>query len=193
MKEEIDLRKFDSKSESANICRYLGRDYEAITTWNQLIPMMQEIGDDFIGLDGGDTFCDADLMWEHDMHCVLHKDVSYVRNKVSKLVDYIKKQEATVVHGSLYRLTVENLYKHKELRDALVDEQIHHVLNDAYVWIVYVGAGGQVFSFVDAKDGYGFAADFCNEDVLAINEKEMITELYKKSGQNVEPKIVFQA
>ena len=47
--------------------------------------------------------------------------------------------------------------------------------------------------FVDAKDGYGFAADFCNEDVLAINEKEMITELYKKSGQNVEPKIVFQA
>jgi len=193
MKKEIDLRKFDSKSESANICSYLGRDYEEITTWNQLIPMMQEIGDDFIGLDGGDTFCDADLMWEHDMHCVLHKDVSYVRNKVSKLVDYIKKQEATVVHGSLYRLTVENLYKHKELRDALVDEQIHHVLNDAYVWIVYVGAGGQVFSFVDAKDGYGFAADFCNEDVLAINEKEMITELYKKSGQNVEPKIVFQA
>jgi hypothetical protein len=116
MKKEIDLRKFDSKSESANICRYLGRDYEAITTWNQLIPMMQEIGDDFIGLDGGDTFCDADLMWEHDMHCVLHKDVSYVRNKVSKLVDYIKKQEATVVHGSLYRLTVENLYKHKELK-----------------------------------------------------------------------------
>lgn len=193
MKKEIDLRKFDGKSESANICRYLGRDYEAITTWNQLIPMMQEIGDDFIGLDGGEEYCDADLLYEHDMHCVLHKDVSYVRNKVSKLVDYIKKQEATVVHGCLYRLTVENLYKHKELRDALVDEQIHHVLNDAYVWIVDAGAGGQVFSFVDAKDGYGFAADFCNEDVLAINEKEMITELYKKSGQNVEPNIVFEA
>jgi len=61
------------------------------------------------------------------------------------------------------------------------------------VWIEDGGAGGQVFSFVDAKDGYGFAADFCNEDVLAINEKEMITELYKKSGQNVEPNIVFEA
>ena len=110
-----------------------------------------------------------------------------------QLVDYIKKQEATVVHGCLYRLTVENLYKHKELRDALVNEQIHHRLNDAYVWIADAGDGSRVFSFVDAKgDGYGFAADFRNEDVLAINEKEMITELYKKSGQNVEPKMVFQ-
>ena len=193
MKKEIDLRKFDSKSESANICSYLCRDYKEITTWNQLIPITQEIGDKLLGLHGGEEYCDSDLIYEHNLGAVLYEDVSHVRNKVSKLVDYIKKQEATVVHGSLYRLTIENLYKHKELRDALVDEQIHHVLNDAYVWIVDAGAGGQVFSFVDAKDGYGFAADFCNEDVLAINEKEMITELYKKSGQNVEPKIVFQA
>lgn len=193
MKKAIDLRKNEWCTESAIICSYLGRDYEQITTWNQLIPITQEIGDKLLGLHGGEEYCDSDLIYEHNLGAVLYKDVSYVRNKVSRLVDYIKKQEATVVHGCLYRLTVENLYKHKELRDALADEQIHHILNDAYVWIVDAGAGGQVFSFVDAKDGYGFAADFCNEDVLAINEKEMITELYKKSGQNVEPKIVFQA
>ena len=196
MKKAIDLRKKEmcsGKEESTNICRYLGREYEAITTWDQLIPITQEIGDDFIGLHGGEEYCDADLIYEHNLGAVLYKDVSYVRNKVSKLVDHIKKQKATAVDGCLYRLTVENLYEHKELRDALVNEQIHHIFNNAYVWIVDAGAGGQVFSFVDAKDGYGFAADFCNEDVLAINEKEMITALYKKSGQNVEPKIIFQA
>tara|TARA_R110001632_G_scaffold48685_7_gene122553 strand:+ start:575 stop:1165 length:591 start_codon:yes stop_codon:yes gene_type:complete len=196
MKKAIDLTKKEmcsGKAESTNICSYLCRDYEEITTWNQLIPITQEIGDEFLGLHSGEEYYEADLLYEQDMICVLHKDVSYVRNKVSRLVDYIKEQKATVVHGCLYRLTVENLYRYEELRDALADEQIHHISNDAYVWIVDPGAGGRVFSFVDAKDGYGFAADFCNEDVLAINEKEMITELYKKSGQNVEPKIVFQA
>lgn len=195
MKKQIDLRKFDGKAESANICRYLGRDYEAISTWDKLIPMMQEIGDDFIGLDGGDTFCDADLMYEHDMNSVLYKDVHYVRNKVSKLVDYINKFNRTIVHGSLYRLTVENLYEHKELRDALENEQIHHAVTDAYVWISDV----QVFSFIDdvwAEGGIvinGYSADFCNEFVKSKTAEEMIEKLYECAGDVVEPKIVFEA
>ena len=201
MKKEIDLRKFDGKAESAkiaesaNICRYLGRDYETISTWDQLIPMMQEIGDDFIGLDGGETLCDADLIYEHDMHCLLHKDVHYVRNKVSKLVDYINKFKRTIVHGSLYRLTVENLYEHKELRDALENEQIYHTVTDAYVWISDV----QVFSFI--KDTWmdggslisGYSAEFCNELVKAGTISEIIEKLYECAGDIVEPKIVFEA
>ena len=192
MKKEIDLRKFDGKAESANICSYLCRDYEQITTWNQLIPIAQEISDYFIGLNGGDTFCDADLIYEHDMHCVLHKDVSYVRNKVSKLVDYIKKQEAKVVDGHLYKLTVENLYEHKELRDALVNEQIHHVSTHAYVWMEK-GDGGQVWSFVNNEDKGGYVADFCNNYLEDPTPKGLIKKMYSESGCNVEPNIVFEA
>jgi hypothetical protein len=188
MKEEIDLRK--RCAESDKICAYMKIGYRPINDWNELIPIVQKVADDILGIDDG-SYCDADIMWEHGFVDVVHRDVTYVRNIVCKTIDWLSKHNRTVVHGCLYRLTVENLYEHKELRDALVDEQIHHVLNDAYVWIVDAGAGGQVFSFVDAKDGYGFAADCCNEDVLAINVKEMITELYKKSGQNVEPKIIF--
>ena len=194
MKKEIDLRKFDSKSESANICSYLCRDYEEIITWNQLIPITQEIGDRFLGLYGGESYCDADLIYEHDMHCVLHKDVSYVRNKVSKLVDYIKKEEAKleVVHGHVYKLTVENLYEHKELRDALVNEQINHVSTHAYVWMEK-GDGGQVWSFVDDEDKGGYVADFCDNYFQDPTPKGLIKKMYSESGWNVEPNIVFQA
>ncbi len=192
MKKEIDLRKFDGKAESANICRYLGKDYEPISTWDQLIPITQEIGDDFIGLHDGEEYCDADLIYEHNMHCLLYKDVSYVRNKVSKLVDYIKKQQAEVIDGHLYKLTVENLYEHEELRDALVNEQIHHVSTHAYVWMEK-GDGGQVWSFVDDEDKGGYVADFCNNYFQDPTPKGLIKKIYSESGWNVEPNIVFEA
>jgi hypothetical protein len=108
------------------------------------------------------------------------------------------KQSITEVHGCLYRLTVENLYNHKELRDALANEQIHHILNDAYVWIED-GGEGQVFSFVDdiwtegGKVVKGYSADFCNEFIKARRKLEMITKLYDCAGDNVEPKIVFES
>ena len=192
MKKEIDLRKFDSKSESANICSYLCRNYEEIITWNQLIPITQEIGDKFLGLHSGEAYCDADLLYEHDMHCVLHKDVSYVRNKVSKLVDYIKKEEAEVIDGHLYKLTVENLYEHKELRDALVNEQIHHVSTHAYVWMEK-GDGGQVWSFFYDKETDSYKADFEGNYFESDTCIDLIEKMYDEAGYPVEVKIVFQA
>lgn len=191
MKKQIDLRKFDGKAESANICRYLGRDYEAISTWDQLIPMMQEIGDDFIGLDGGDTFCDADLMYEHDMNSVLYKDVHYVRNKVSKLVDYINKHKRKVVEGHLYKLTVENLYKHEMLRNAFDSDQIHYLFDDAYVWIDKDEQ--QVWSFIYDKETFLYKADFCNNHFASENYIDLIEKMYSETGYPVEVKIVFQA
>ena len=191
MKKEIDLRKFDGKAESANICRYLGKDYEAISTWDQLIPMMQEIGDDFVGLDGGDTFCDGVLIYEHDMHCLLHKDVHYVRNKVSKLVDYINRHKRKVVEGHLYKLTVENLYEHKMLRNAFDNEQIQHLCNDAYVWIDKDEQ--QVWSFFYDKESFSYMADFCNNCFEADEIEELIEKMYDEAGYPVEVKIVFQA
>ncbi len=192
MKKEIDLRKSEWCTESAIICCYLGRDYEQITTWNQLIPITQEIGDRLLGLHGGEEYCDADLIYEHNLGAVLYKDISYVRNKVSKLVDYIKKQQAEVIDGHLYKLTVENLYEHKELRDALINEQIHHVSTHAYVWMEK-GDGGQVWSFVDDKDKGGYVADFCNNYFQDPTPKGLIKKMYSESGWNVEPNIVFEA
>jgi hypothetical protein len=189
MKKQIDLRK--RCAESDKICAYMKIGYRAIDDWNELMPVVQKVADDILGLHDG-SYCDADTLYEHNFVNLLYKDVTYVRNIVCKTIDWLLKQSITEVHGCLYRLTVENLYNHKELMDALANFRIHHILNDAYVWIED-GEAGQVFSFVDAKDGYGFAADFSTEYVCAINEKEMITELYKKSGQNVEPKIVFES
>ncbi len=126
------------------------------------------------------------------MHCVLHKDVSYVRNKVSKLVDYIKKQQAKVIDGHLYKLTVENLYEHKMLRNAFDNEQIHHLFDDAYVWMEK-GDGGQVWSFIYEEKSHMFIADFCNNYFEAENYIDLIEKMYSEAGWNVEPNIIFEA
>lgn len=191
MKKEIDLRKFDGKAESANICRYLGRDYEPISTWDQLIPIVQEINDDYIGLDGGDTFCDTDLLYEHEMNSLLYRDVHYVRNKVSQLVDYINKFKRKVVEGHFYKLTVENLYKHRMLRDAFDNEQIHHLCTNSYVWIDKDEQ--QVWSFFYNEETDSYMADFCDNCFEADTCIELIEKMYDEAGYPVEVKTVFEA
>lgn len=184
MRKEIDLRKFDGKAESTNICRYLGRDYETISTWDQLIPMMQKIGDDFIGLDGGDTFCDADLMYEHDMHCLLHKDVHYVRNKVSELVDYINKQMGREASGTLYRLTLENLYDFKDLKEAFHGGQLIDIRLNTLVWM----DGTVVWCIRDvsaANKGQDFSAEMNGDTYYAGSIDEIIIKLYAECGDTV--------
>jgi hypothetical protein len=188
--ETIDLRK--RCAESDKICAYMKIGYRAIDDWNELMPVVQKVADDILGLHDG-SYCDADTLYEHNFVNLLYKDVAYVRNIVCKTIDWLLKQSITEVHGCLYRLTVENLYNHKELMDALANEQIHHILNDAYVWIEDGGELVKCSHLLMLKMAMVLPQTFHTEDVCAINEKEMITELYKKSGQNVEPKIVFES
>jgi hypothetical protein len=132
MEKQIDLRK--RCAESDKICAYMKIGYRPINDWNELMPVVQKVADDILGLHDG-SYCDADTLYEHNFVNLLYKDVTYVRNIVCNTIDWLLKQSITEVHGCLYRLTVENLYNHKELMDALANEQIHHILNDAYVWI----------------------------------------------------------
>jgi len=195
MKKQIDLRK--RCAESDKICAYFKIGYRAIDDWNELMPVVQKVADDILGLHDG-SYCDADTLYEHNFVNLLYKDVPYVRNIVCNTIDWLHKQTRTVVHGCLYKLTVKNLHDHTDLRDSLAFEQIHHVVDGAYVWIVY-GGEGQVFSFVDdtwTEGGSvvnGYSADFCNEFIKARTKIEMITKLYDCAGDNVEPKIVFES
>ena len=195
MKKQIDLRK--RCAESDKICAYMKIGYRAIDDWNELMPVVQKVADDILGLHDG-SYCDADTLYEHNFVNLLYKDVPYVRNIVCNTIDWLHKQTRTVVHGCLYKLTVKNLHDHTDLRDSLAFEQIHHVVDGAYVWIVD-GGEGQVFSFVDDIWTEGgsvvnrYSADFCNEFIKARTKIEMITKLYDCAGDNVEPKIVFES
>ena len=195
MKKQIDLRK--RCAESDKICAYMKIGYRAIDDWNELMPVVQKVADDILGLHDG-SYCDADTLYEHNFVNLLYKDVPYVRNIVCNTIDWLHKQTRTVVHGCLYKLTVKNLHDHTDLRDSLAFEQIHHVVDGAYVWIVD-GGEGQVFSFVDdiwtegGKVVKGYSADFCNEFIKARTKLEMITKLYDCAGDNVEPKIIFES
>ena len=197
MKNQIDLRK--KCAESDMICAYMKIGYRPIDDWNELMPVVQKVADDILGLHDG-SYCDADTLYEHDFVNLLYKDVPYVRNIVCNTIDWLYKQNRTVVHGRLYKLTVKNLYDYRELRDALADDEVHHVVDGAYVWIVDVdGVDSQVFSFIDdiwVDEGSvvnGYSADFCNECIKARTKLEMITKLYDCAGDNVEPKIIFES
>jgi hypothetical protein len=193
MKKKIDLRKICAESDM--ICAYMKIGYRPIDDWNELMPIVQLVADEILGLHDG-SYCDADTLYEHGFVNLLYKDVPYVRNIVCKTIDWLRNQNRTVVHGCLYQLTVENLCKHKELRDALANDQIHHAVDDAYVWISDGGESPMVFSFV--KDVWvsngnvvnGYSADFCNEIIKEISILEMIRELYEYAGEKVEPKVV---
>jgi hypothetical protein len=194
MKNQIDLRK--RCAESDKICAYMKIGYRPIDDWNELMPIVQKIADDILGLHDG-SYCDADTLYEHDFVKLLYKDVPYVRNIVCNTIDWLNKQNRTEVHGHIYKLTVKNLYEYRELRDVLADDEVHHVVDGAYVWTVD-GGEGQVFSFVDdiwVDEGSvvnGYSAEFCNELIKAKTKLEMITKLYDCVGDNVEPKIIFE-
>jgi len=196
MKKQIDLRK--RCAESDKICAYFKIGYRPIDDWNELMPIVQLVADEILGLHDG-SYCDADTLveYEHGFVNLLYKDVTYVRNIVCNTIDWIGKQKRTEVHGCLYKLTVKNLYKHKELRDALADDMIRDVVDGAYVWIADGGESPMVFSFLEGEwvnnhgnvvNGYSTIS--CNEPVKEMSILDMIKELYEYEGEKVEPKVV---
>lgn len=92
MKKEIDLRK--RCAESDKICAYIKIDYRPIDDWNELMPAVQKVADDILGLHDG-SYCDADTLYEHGFVNILYKDVPYVRNIVCNTIDWIGKQKRT--------------------------------------------------------------------------------------------------
>ena len=90
MKNQIDLRK--RCAESDKICAYMKIGYRAIDDWNELMPVVQKVADDILGLHDG-SYCDADTLYEHDFVNLLYKDVPYVRNIVCKTIDWLQKQK----------------------------------------------------------------------------------------------------
>ena len=90
MKNQIDLRK--RCAESDKICAYMKIDYRPIDDWNELMPVVQKVADDILGLHDG-SYCDADTLYEHDFVNLLYKDVPYVRNIVCKTIDWLQKQK----------------------------------------------------------------------------------------------------
>jgi len=99
MKKQIDLRK--RCAESDKICAYRKIGYRPIDDWNELMPVVQKVADDILGLHDG-SYCDADTLYEHDFVNLLYKDVPYVRNIVCNTIDWIGKQKRTAVLGTYH-------------------------------------------------------------------------------------------
>ena len=90
MKKQIDLRKnrlqaYKKCAESDKICTYMKIGYRPIDDWNELMPVVQKVADDTLGLHDG-SYCDADTLYEHGFVNLLYKDVTYVRNIVCNTI-----------------------------------------------------------------------------------------------------------
>jgi len=144
MKNQIDLRK--RCAESDKICAYMKIDYRPIDDWNELMPVVQKVADDILGLHDG-SYCDADTLYEHDFVNLLYKDVPYVRNIVCKTIDWLQKQKvmenitinklelaSELAHQNLVLNWSESIsiYEDEEASVTVYTEEAQDIFNEYY-------------------------------------------------------------
>ena len=132
---------------SEKITKFMNWDeFEFVNNWNDLQPVISEIFNRW-----DDT---AELLYEYyfiDIYdCV---SVYEALPKVERCIDELNKRNWSV-YGSIYKLSIPIVAKHRHLADLIATEKVvHHLLGD-YVW---VDQNGEHCSFerVISSDGYG--------------------------------------
>jgi hypothetical protein len=120
-------------------------EFEFVNNWNDLQPVISEIFKRW-----NDT---AELLYEYHFidiyNCV---SVYEALPKVERCIDELNKRNWSV-YGSIYKLSIPIVAKHRHLADLIATEKVvHHLLGD-YVW---VDQNGEHCSFerVVCSDGY---------------------------------------
>ena len=157
MKNQIDLRK--NFAESDKICAYMKIGYRAIDDWNELMPVVQKIADDILGLHDG-SYCDADTLYEHDFVNLLYKDVPYVRNIVCNTIDWLHKQTRTEVQMNRSKMEIERMIGALNLEKTIMRMK-HEILSDIADGRIPADIMhfGDLHDYVDANEYGGFCED----------------------------------
>ena len=103
---------------------------------------------------------------------------------ISRAIKAIQKLSGREASGSLYRLSLENLYEYKELSEAFHADQINDIRPDTLVWM----DGRYVWSIRDISnkiDGLQFSAMSDISEYYADSLEGMIIKLYELHGDTV--------
>jgi len=185
----IDLRKNNTTlhEQSEIIANYMGWEFQFVEDWNTLIPVVQKVTDDILGLHDG-RYCDADIILEHGFADILHRDVDYVRNIVVPAIEFVNKEKRPTIRGKVYRLTAHNMAIFEHLRDAYRDCVIGCSLSDnAFIWVADedLSKDGKIrhCTYFYHVDGY-YESEVCNHVVTTNGMDEMIEKIYHELGED---------
>lgn len=156
-------------------------DYE----FDDILLVARQLTDDLDIIRGDAGEANTDMLFEHGFCDILRQDnPCEMLYPISRAIKAIQKLSGREASGTLYRLTLENLQKHKELLKAFNADQINDIRPDTLVWM----DGRYVWSIRDISnkiDGLQFSAMSDISEYYADSLEGMIIKLYELHGDTV--------
>jgi len=156
-------------------------DYE----FDDILLVARQLTDDLDIIHGCPGEANTDMLFEHGFCDLLREDnPCEMLYPISRAIKAIQKLSGREASGTLYRLTLENLHKHKELLRAFNADQINDIRPDTLVWM----DGRYVWSIRDIsneKEGQQFSAMSDISEYYADSLDDMIIKLYELHGDTV--------
>ncbi len=127
----------------------------------------------------------TDMLFEYGFCDILREEnPCEMLYPISKAIKAIQKLSGREASGTLYRLSLENLYQHKNLSEAFHADQIIDIRPDTLVWM----DGKYVWSIRDISpnsERVEFSAFFCEAEYYVDSLEAMIIKLYELHGDTV--------
>ena len=162
-------------------------DYE----FDDILLVARQLTDDLDLIRGDAGEANTDMLFEHGFCDILREDnPCEMLYPISRAIKAIQKLSGREASGTLYRLTLENLQKHKELLKAFNADQINDIRPDTLVWM----DGKYVWSIRDISDkidGLQFSAMSDISEYYADSLEGMIIKLYELHRDTVSKVIWF--
>ncbi len=152
--------------------------------FDDILLVTRQLTDDLDIIHGCPGEANTDMLFEHGFCDLLRQDnPCEMLYPISKAIKAIQKLSGREASGTLYRLTLENLQKHKELLKAFNADQINDIRPDTLVWM----DGKYVWSIRDISDSerVEFSAMSDISEYYADSLDAMIIKLYELHGDTV--------
>lgn len=147
--------------------------------FDDILLVARQLTDDLDVIHGCPGEANTDMLFEHGFCDLLRQDnPCEMLYPISRAITAIQKLSGREASGTLYRLTLENLQKHKELLKAFNADQINDIRPDTLVWM----DGRYVWSIRDISnkiDGLQFSAMSDISEYYADSLEGIIIKLYE--------------